>query len=171
MNAVSSGDQPLPNTPIAFALRQTLEEITSFSRAVEHLSTVPLACDVLILVTGCRPGEMAVIERTPTRHAVRRGEAGRHGEGCMVVATNDYRSLSPDPRHGLDPILEQSADSRYTCASRRLRQERPASPAGVGSILADEQVAMFITAQRMLFQPATGLVQVEPVLNPPATWG
>ncbi len=160
LNAVSSIDPGIPTMPVALVIRQVLETARSFAEAVEQLSTRQLTCDALLMLAGCQPGELVVIERTPTRHALRRGVDG------VVLATNDYRALSPQAGRSLDPALGGSADSRYACAWRRLSTEQPASPVRLRAILSDAQVAMSITAQRMVFQPATGLVEVEAIRQP-----
>ena len=51
------------------------------------LSDTPTASDSLLLVTGIGTGEMAVIERTPSRAEVRFGAKG------YIVVTNDYRKI------------------------------------------------------------------------------
>ena len=106
LNAVIS-DEPLQMAaPVVFALRQVLEEAASFESALRTLRTIPLASDSLLLLTGVREGEMAVIERTPTRAEVRFAE-----NGCIFV-TNDYRKMHTGLR-SFESELQATACGRY----------------------------------------------------------
>ncbi len=71
LNAVIS-DEPLQMaSPVVFLLREVLETAPDFQSALRALRETPLASDSLLLLTGVRAGEMAVVERTPTRAEVR----------------------------------------------------------------------------------------------------
>jgi hypothetical protein len=88
LNAVLSLEAPQPATPVVFLIRTVLEEARTYSEALRMLSESPIPSDCLLLVTGIEPGEMAVIERTPSRHAIRYGS-----DGCICV-TNGYQALA-----------------------------------------------------------------------------
>src|SRR5262249_42706917 len=66
LNAVLSDEPAQLGTPVVLLIRRTLEEARSFTEAVRTLSETPIPCDCLLLVTGVRSGEMAVIERSPS---------------------------------------------------------------------------------------------------------
>jgi acid ceramidase len=117
LNAVIS-DEPLQMAaPVVFVLRQVLEEAADFESALRTLRTIPLASDSLLLLTGVREGEMAVIERTPARAEVRFAE-----NGCLFV-TNDYRKMHTGLR-GFESELQATACRRATSEYRNwLRHE------------------------------------------------
>lgn len=133
-------------------LREVLEEAPTFAHAVERLAETEIASDALLLVTGTAAGEAVVIERTPTRHAVRRADARG-----VVVVTNDYRALAGETRAAGE--LASSSCSRYDRAAACLA-------AGVDSVdaahavLADPAVRMGITVQHMVLCADLGVVDV-----------
>ena len=154
LNAVIS-DEPLQMaTPVVFALRQVLEEAPSFESALQTLRTVPLASDSLLLLTGIREGEMAVIERTPTRAEVRFAE-----NGCIFV-TNDYRKMRTGLR-SFESELQNTACGRYDRISGLVASRVPKDPMDCLDYLNDLAVRMSITVQQMVFQAATGLCMVQ----------
>ena len=152
LNAVSSPDPPALAQPVTFLLRTVLESAADFDDGVERLARTPIMCDCLLLVTGTRPGEMVVIERTPTRHALRFARDG------FLVVTNDYRKLdAPEESEGMDVLL-QTACGRFDRATALLMQHRPQSAEECFAILRDPQIQMSITVQQMVFSPAEGTV-------------
>jgi len=154
LNAVMS-DEPLQAaTPVVFALRQVLEEAASFEIALQTLRTISLASDSLLLLTGIREGEMAVIERTPTRAEVRFAE-----NGCVFV-TNDYRKLRTGLR-SFESELEATACGRYDRISELVASRVPRDPTDCVNYLNDPAVRMGMTVQQMVFHAATGLCIVQ----------
>ena len=153
MNAVVSGDRPAFATSVPLAIRDTLTNAVDYADAVERLSTQPMITDCLLMVTGIRPGEMIVIERTPTRHAVRSPEGGR------LVLTNDYKVLDKPVQAAATPLL-QTAAPRFGTATRRLREDSPSKPEQCFAILSDDHVKMSITMQQMTMSAATGELTV-----------
>ena len=75
-NAVLSSESPAMAKPISLYLRTVLEQADEFGQAVFMLSEGKVFSDCLLRVSGVKQGEMAVIERTPTRSGVRRPERG-----------------------------------------------------------------------------------------------
>ena len=153
LNAVIS-DEPLQAAPpVVFLLRQVLEEAPDFRSALRLLKEAPLASDSLLLLTGIRAGEMAVIERTPSRAAIRLGESG-----CIFV-TNDYRTM----RTGLgnvDSELQTTACRRYDRVSALVASRVPQDADHCLNYLSDATVRMGITVQQMVFQASTGMCLV-----------
>ena len=135
--------------PVELLLRTVLEEARSYDEARALLSESLIPCDCLLLLTGTRPGEMAVIERTPTRHAVRGAKAG------YVCVTNGYQALDVAPGGG-------SFDLMGTCCGRLERVEDlisrrpPGNPDECFRYLSDADVQMNMTVQQMVFRVATG---------------
>lgn len=148
LNAVLSDEPQQLAMPVGLLMRQVFEEARNFDEAVERLSTAPLSCDCLLLVSGVRPGQMLVIERTPTRHAIRRAENG------FVHVTNDYRLIDPDTSDSLSE-LQTTSCGRFERLADRL-SSGPDSPDACLELLSDPGVIMSITVQQMVFQAATG---------------
>ena len=149
LNAVLSLEPLIPSMPVVLLLRRVLEEAKSFDEALTILSGTALTCDCLLLLTGIRPGEYAVIERTPSRSAIRRGASG------FVCVTNDYLQL---PASGALPTTELLATScqRFNRVDHLVSEERPVNAADCFSYLSDPAVKMGITVQQMVFQASTG---------------
>lgn len=53
-----------------------LDEARTFAEARPVLCETPIPCDCLLLLTGVAAGELAVIERTPARFAIRGPNSG-----------------------------------------------------------------------------------------------
>jgi predicted choloylglycine hydrolase len=154
LNAVRSDEPFQMAVPVVFALRQVLEEAASFESALRTLETIPLASDSLLLLSGIREGEMAVIERTPTRSEVRFAE-----HGC-VFATNDYRKLHTKLR-SFESKLQATACGRYDRISQLIASGVPRDATECLNYLNDPAVRMGITVQQMVFQAATGMCLVQ----------
>ncbi|WP_394838124.1 C45 family autoproteolytic acyltransferase/hydrolase [Pendulispora rubella] len=152
LNAVLSDDPPELAPPISLLLRRVLEKAETFDIAVATLRDTEVASDGLLLVTGTRPGEMAVIERTPTRAVVRGPK-----DGAIFVA-NDYRALSSSP----SAMTELTATSygRYGHAERLVRANAPVDAESCLAVLRNGNVKMGITVQHMVFSAAQGTVVV-----------
>lgn len=149
LNAVLSDDPPLVACPVVFLLRQVLEEASTFEAAVEALSSTPIASDCLLLVSGARRSQMVVIERTPTRHAIRYPHDG------AIFVTNNYVSLVSGAKAGAGALQETSCD-RFNRIRSLFHLRRPALLEQCLDYLADAEVQMTITVQQMAFDPRTG---------------
>jgi predicted choloylglycine hydrolase len=153
LNAVIS-DEPLQMAaPVVFALRQVLEEAASFESALRTLQTMPLASDSLLLLTGVRAGEMAVIERTPTRAEVRFSKNG------SIFVTNDYRKMHTVLR-SVQSELQATACGRYDRISELVAVRVPRDAMECLNYLNDPAVRMGITVQQMVFHATTGMCLV-----------
>lgn len=161
LNAAFSADPPVPRQPVALLLRRIFEEERSFAGAVARLSREPIATDCLILIAGVRAGEMAVIERTPSRHAVRGPLRG------AIHVTNDYVALCPDAAHGPASDIRQTSCGRFQRLQELLAHGHPHSSDAVRRLLADREVQLPITVQRMVFSAGTGLCEAEAVIQDP----
>jgi hypothetical protein len=143
-------------TPITFLVRQVLERCPDYDAAFRALRDTPIASDALLMVTGTRAGEMAVIERTPTRAAVREAEKG------VLVLTNDYRLMDDGLKAAAvdGNELQVTACARFDRAQHLARASLEASVDGALGWLADQGVAMGITVQHVAMQAATGTLEV-----------
>lgn len=113
-----------------------------------------LASDSLLLLTGVREGEMAVIERTPTRVEVRFPESG-----CLLV-TNDYRKMHTGLRT-FESELQATPCRRYDRISELVAARVPKYAEECFKYLNDPALRMGITVQQMVFHAATGLCLVQ----------
>ena len=154
LNAVLSFDPPQPAMPVVLLLRTVLETATSFNEALDLLCTAPIPCECLLLLSGVQSGEIAVIERTPTRHAVRNSESG------FICVTNDYKLLSANP-DGPKTQLQVTSCRRFDRVHELFRLQRPSSPDACLSWLDDPGVRMNITVQQMVFNAGTDDIRLE----------
>jgi hypothetical protein len=155
LNAAISNERPSLGAPIVLVIRRALETCSDFGEAMRLLENTPIAADCLLLVTGTRHGEMAVIERTSTRAAVRGPQRG------FVAVTNDYRRLDATGAAKVGNRLQETACGRFDRAVERLNQTLPANTVACFQILSDPSVRMSITVQQMVMVPRTGELVVE----------
>src|SRR5262249_44683281 len=141
--------------PITYLIRSIFETARTFVEAIEQLTATEIASDCLLLVTGILPGEMVVVERTPTRAALRFPT-----NGCLIV-TNDYLALqSTTTSAGGKQELQQTSCSRFDRTSLLLAHHRPRNIIECFSVLADPAIRMRITVQQMVMSAAQGLLEV-----------
>ncbi|QDT91761.1 C45 family autoproteolytic acyltransferase/hydolase [Gimesia algae] len=154
LNAVLSDEPIQAATSSALLIREVCQIANNYEEAVNILSTRPITSDCLLLVTGTRRGEMAVIERTPTRSAIRTTEED------FLVVTNDYRALDCNGGDATGDIYE-TACGRFDAASRCLSSKLPTCPDECFEILDDSNVKMQITVQQMVMCARTGELKVK----------
>jgi acid ceramidase len=161
LNAVLSSDAPALNPPVTLLLRSVLANALNYDDAVETLRASPIASDCLLLVTGSKSGQMSVIERTPTRAAVRFAERG------VLVVANDYRVLPQSAVVQSTSQLAVTSCSRYDRAQFLSTSSPPTSLDECFSVLTDPGVRMQMTMQSMVFQPSTGhyTVRIPPTVT------
>ncbi|MEZ4375875.1 MAG: C45 family peptidase [Polyangiaceae bacterium] len=153
LNSVLSFDAFELATPVVFLLRDVLATARDFDEALSRLADTPVASDSLLLLTGARQGELAVIERTPTRSAVRRAEGG------ILSVTNDYRAL-PDGAEQSSSLIAQTSCSRFDRIRDLLRE--PATDYDTClRYLEDPGVRMDMTMQHMVFHARSGEYRVK----------
>lgn len=154
LNAVLSDDPPALAPPMTFLIRDVLDTARDYDEAVARLRDSPVTSDSLLLVTGTKRGEMAVIERSPERAAVREGRDG------AVVVTNDYRALPASGGPGAVAVLAETSCGRFDRAAALIAERRPASADECFAVLLDDDVRMDITMQSMVFRASTGDVRL-----------
>jgi acid ceramidase len=153
LNAALSSEPGSMSKPISLFIRTVLEHAADYAEAVQMLTDQPIASDCLLLVTGTKMGEMCVIERTPTRSAVRQAQNG------YVTVTNDYLAIRANGNLSLNDLLSTSC-GRYDRACERLARLAPESPDECFAVLSDPRVKMQITVQQMVFSARRGLIDV-----------
>jgi hypothetical protein len=154
LNAVAS-PEGLCKTgyPVLLHIRRVLEDAPDFEAALGLLANQRLAVSALLTLVGRENAERVVIERTPTRHALRwpRGDE-------PLVATNDYRLLfQPEAHAGAE--IYQTTCARYEALCQFFADHRPEQEiddAALLYILSDPRVIQGITAQHIILRPRTG---------------
>ena len=114
LNAVLSGDPAAAALPVVCLLRQALEQAIDFDDAVQRLTNTTIASDCLLLVSGPRRSQMVVIERTPTRYAIRKASNG------AIFVTNNY--------HALPSVFEAGGGDLQATSCGRLEESPSSSP-------------------------------------------
>ncbi|MBN1121888.1 MAG: hypothetical protein JXJ17_12475 [Anaerolineae bacterium] len=154
LNAVLSEESPALATPISLFLRTVFEQAATYKEALTMLAKQSIACDCLLLITGTQSGEMAVVERTPTRSAVRNEEEG------FVIVTNNYRTMESNTSSSAGELQETSC-GRYQRTAEHLLDHLPSTDAECLAILRDPGIQMDITVQQMVFSSQTGSSRIE----------
>jgi len=149
LNAVLSLESAQLATPVVLLIRTVFEEARTFGEALARLSDAPLPCDCLLLLTGVRPGELVVIERTPSRCAL------RHPKDGYVCVTNGYQQLDAGLGAGRSELLDTWCQ-RFERVQALISDKRPSDPEDCFRYLSDPQVRMYMTVQQMVFCAATG---------------
>ena len=83
--------------PPTHLLRRVFETARDYAAAKSMLSLTPVAVPAIFTLTGTRPGEACVIERTEDAHAVRELSGGR------VCAANHFESSLAESGYGWRP--------------------------------------------------------------------
>lgn len=159
LNAALSDDSGISDgIPVAFLIRKVLQYANDFQEAVDWLSLQRIPCDCLLLVCGVNKGEAVVIEKTPTRHALRWMKKN------FIAVTNDYIAL-PISDHGfaISNDLSLTSCHRLDRIQELLNQSAPESANECLNHLSDAGVMMDITEQQMVFNAKLNTVRFEPV--------
>lgn len=154
LNAVLSDDSAVMAPPVSLLLRQVLADCEDYESAVSILADTEIPCDCLLLLVGVHEGEFVVIERTPSRAAL------RHAESGVLVVTNDYRTLEGTGAGVSADELSATSCGRFDRAAELVRARRPQSAEDCLSILRDSEVMMGMTVQQMVFQAASHRLRV-----------
>lgn len=159
LNAVSC-DEPWAKTgyPVLLHLRRVVEDAADFSSALDMLAHQRLTTSALFTLVGRDNDQRMVIERTPTRHALRRPAH----EQEPLFATNDYRLLfRPEVRSG--PEIYQTTCHRYEALEQFFSgwsATRLATDAELLYVLSDANVIQGITSQHILMRPRSQEIQM-----------
>lgn len=144
--------------PVLLHLRRVLEDAADFDDALRMLSRQRLAAPALFTLAGCRNDQRVVIERTPTRHALRR-PAGDE----PLLTTNNYRLMTDAQGHDPADQLLSTACPRYDQLSLLLGKPQPDQDPGDAALLyalSDPGVIQSITAQHIVMRPRAGEMRV-----------
>ena len=143
--------------PVLLHIRRVIEDARDFDDALRMLSQQTLATSALFTLVGSRNEQRVVIERTPTRHALRWADGDQ-----PLLTTNDYRMLHPPKTHGGAEIYETTC-SRYDALCRFFAGHRPdeeVDDSALLYILTDPSVIQEITAQHIILRPRQQTVRL-----------
>jgi len=154
LNAVLSDEEAKLTKSISFLIRSVLSSAPSYEAAVDILAQQEIVCDCLLLVCGAKTGEMCVIERTPTRHAIRKPENG------FIVVANNYKSMDVDLNKEENEIQSTSC-SRFSSAMNSVGTLSPENAADSFEILSDARIKMDITVQQMFFSAKHNILKTQ----------
>lgn len=143
LNAVLSSEGPNMALPVTLLIRQVLEFEPDYDSAVRKLCETPIASDCLLMIVGKEPNQACVIERTPTKFAVRKPENNQ------LIVTNDYKILNGAKLS--NDILQDTSCGRYDQVQELLCDNPPGDEKDYFEILSDANVKMNITVQQMVF--------------------
>jgi hypothetical protein len=157
LNAVSC-PEPFSRTgyPVLLHVRRVVEDAANFEDALVMLRDQRLTAPALFTLVGTDNEQRVVIERSPTRHALRRVATSQ-----VLLTTNDYRLLYTDlPKEepGDTTGFYVSTCHRYDSLCRFFADWSPERSHDVNQllyILSDPNVIQGITAQHVIFQPST----------------
>ncbi len=143
--------------PVLLHIRRVLEDADSFEDALQRLSHTKITTGALFMLVGVENHQRVVIERTPTRHALRWGETGK-----PLVVTNDYRALDSNESSDANPLASTTCQRYETLEGLvgQLSLEQAVDTEALLYCLTDPKVQMSITAQHTIFRPADELVSV-----------
>ena len=157
----------IQGVPVLLFIRGLLEECRGgFDEAVSRLQQTPLASPALFTVVGTENNQRCVVERMPSRSAVRWPES----DGAPLFTTNHYVSeLSK-----VDVPIEHSMLADTACHRMDLlnafakRAPETYGQAGSTSVqddlllgtLSHNEIKMPITAQQMVIRPKTGTLRM-----------
>lgn len=136
--------------PVLLHLRRVLEDAESFDSALKMLESTRLAAPGLFTLVGERNDQRVVIERSPTRSALRFAK-----DDEPLITTNDYRMLFIEQAR-TDTELGRTTCRRFESlgvlcqgmtANERLDDDI------VLEALADPDVILEITAQHVVMRP------------------
>ena len=137
VNALRSEDKSSSGVPVELLLRQVLESAHTLDEAIDIIKQQPVLVPDLYLLADGKSGESAVIERSPTRAAVRRSKDSRD----MLALAN--HALTPE-FHGDKESerlrTELTSGARMTRMQELIdRQHGQLDPPAVLAILRDKR--------------------------------
>ena len=143
--------------PVLLHLRRVLEDAPDFAAALKMLSDTKLAVPAIITLVGSENDQRVVIERSPTRHALRWPK----GDGPLV-ATNDYRLLF-QPTTSDESEIYRTTCARYTYLLRYFADydgRTEVTDTDLLWALTDPNVLQHSTAQQILMRPRTNDIKL-----------
>ena len=174
LNAVTSREGwTRTGYPVLLYIRKVLEEAEGFDQAVDLMTHKRLMVGALLTVAGTRNDQRVVIERSPTRAALRWGQDGQPliATNITRLASDGNRPAAPPARDGRPrltphPQLDPQQDpppSRYDSLmelSRQVIHSGRFDSLPLLYALTDPGVLQTITAQHVILQPSTQRIEL-----------
>ncbi len=158
LNAVPCPEgRDLSGYPITFHLRRVIDDAKDFDDALRMIAEEHLMVGCLVVVAGTENDQRAVVERTPTEHAIRRAEPGR-----PLVVTNHYAVLD-EPKAGTGNELYETTLARAEALERRFEgaaPDRAWTDDELLGILSAPDIIEGCTVQQVVMRPRTGGIKV-----------
>ena len=172
LNAVAAQEPFCPTGyPVLLHLRRVLEDALGFEQAVELIEKQRFPVGGLITLIGRENHQRVVIEREPTKAALRWGKKNE-----PLITTNDYRTMDvekdhyyewitnhPERTHNPEFELMTSTCTRYDAMCSFLsehRDEKSISDEELLYYLCDDSVQQTITAQHIIMRPAEDSIRL-----------
>ena len=133
--------------PVPWAVRGALDDAETFEDAVAYLHSVPLLSPTLLVLTGTRNSERALIERTPDKAVVTYAATS-----TKVTHHSVARKLRP---HNVD-LSDLSTEGRYWRLRDLLLRRRCSRPSEALSLLSHGDLLDETTAHQVVMTPRTG---------------
>lgn len=155
LNAAISPDENANTTgyPMLLHLRRVLEDADSFDEALSLLTKTKLVTSGLITLVGTNNDQRVVVERSPTKAALRWPER----DAAPLVTTNDYRLLyQPETRDSME--IYQTTCRRYDHLCNHFANHdatKEVSDAQLLYVLTDDHILQGITAQHIVMRPSS----------------
>lgn len=152
LNAVS-GPEGINKSgyPVLLHLRRVVEDAKNFDEALKMLTDQKLAAPALITLVGTGNDQRVVVERTPTKSALRWGESD-----SALVTTNDYRLLFKPTVRSDGAEIYRTTCQRFDHLTQSFDHHlsgRHVTDEELLYILTDERVVQSITAQHIVMRP------------------
>lgn len=136
--------------PVLLFVRTVVEDAKNFDDALEMLQSQGLISGGLFTLVGSENGQRVVVERSPSKHELRRGEPGK-----VLATTNHYRKMKGGAKK-LGGALPHGFCSRHQALhdilDKHCSGEGPDDETLLKA-LADARVIQPITAQHVILRP------------------
>ena len=149
--------------PVLLLLRRVIEEAKDFDDALKRLKDTKLITSALFTLAGVENHQRVVIERTPTRHALRWADGDR-----PLITTNHYCLLKEEEADA--PFSDGATGDLYLTACFRFdwlrdffRDHSPRQTIDDATLLyalTDPNVIQSITAQHIIMRPKLGEIRM-----------
>ncbi len=164
LNAVWSTEKRKGFYPLGLFLRNIFLKMPDFKAAVEKIENTYLSCDCILLITGGLPGEVSIIERTPSQFST------RVFNNEPVIATNHFIDLPfglNEPGYvesSIEPFGLGSFD-RYKEVIELFSRRPPKHEEDCLRYMGKAPFINDLTIHRTLFHVHSGNIQISSVTN------
>ena len=164
LNAVWSTEKQKCFYPLSLFLRNIFLKMLDFKAAVKIIENTDLSCDCILLITGDVPGEILIVERTPSQFST------RSFDNEPVIATNHFIGLPfglNEPGYvetGIEPFGVGSFN-RYKEVVELFSKTPPRREKDCLRYMGEVPFVNDLTIHRTLFHAHSGNLQISSVNN------